>query len=81
MAEVGFKDMPRAIIQGAEWKEAKDEDEKAMAIACAVIDLYGDLLPHEWDEFRRERKIYRDHCAYQAALAALRIAKAESADR
>lgn len=73
--KVGFDEVLRNLRSGSAWQQAADEDERAMAIACAVIDTYGDLSPEEWEKFHKERKIWRDHCAYQGALAGLRMAK------
>ncbi len=76
--EVGFEDTPRKILADPAWQKAADDDERAMIIACAVIELYGDLTPHEWEKFRKDGKIWRDHCAYQAALAAVRLGRKET---
>jgi hypothetical protein len=74
MAKVGFDEVLRLLRGSNAWQQAADEDEKAMAIACTVIETYGDLTPDEWTKFRQDGKIWRDHCAYQGALAGLRMA-------
>lgn len=73
--KVGFDDVLRDVHGGDAWKKATDEDEQAMAIACVVIERYGDLSPEEFKKFREDGVIWRDHCAYQGALAGLRMAQ------
>jgi hypothetical protein len=75
--KVGFEDTPQTIRSSDRWRYAADEDGQAMAIACVVIETYGDLSPSEWEQFRNDGKIWRDHPAYQAALAALRLSRGE----
>jgi hypothetical protein len=79
--EVGFDEVLRQLESGDAWQKATDEDERAMAIACATIEIYGDLDAQEWAKFRKDGKIWRDHCSYQAALAALRMSKKANHDR
>ncbi len=59
---VGFHDLPREILESDAWQKAADEDERAQVIACAVIEDYGLLEPHEWEKFRKDGKIWRDQC-------------------
>lgn len=75
--KVGFDHVERRARESEAWKSARDEDERAMAVACATIDAYGDLSPEEWEKFNEARAIRRDHCAYQAALAGLRLGRTE----
>lgn len=44
--------------------------ETARGIASDVLEVYGDFDEHQWKMFR-ERGIWNDHPAVQAALAAL----------
>jgi hypothetical protein len=74
MARIGFEELAERISKHADYQNAKDEDEQAMVIAIETISDYGsDLTPEEFQLVMKERKIWRDYPAYQAALAGLRL--------
>lgn len=51
--------------------------EEARAIASDALEVWGDFDEHQWKQFR-ERGIWNDHVAVQAALAALSPSNRES---
>lgn len=90
MSGVGFMSTLHRLLRNRRWAVAAEaalalvrseqqhptEDAEAMAIALAVTEDYGVFTAEEWKAWRRNP--WRDHAAYQAALAALRLARAEA---
>lgn len=69
-----YKERARKMVSSFgshKWNEL----EAAKIIAQEAIERYGDLTQHEMDRMR-SNGIWADHCAVQAALAAIRMIKA-----